>query len=57
MRRNGPPGGFEEKTPEDDETVLSKRLRRKQYICLSLIIVFSIGLFGSALGSCIYLLA
>lgn len=57
MRRSGSPSGFEEKAPEDDETILSKRLRRKQYICLSLIIVFSIGLFGSALGSCIYLLA
>ncbi|VDD77160.1 unnamed protein product [Mesocestoides corti] len=56
MRKNVPPGGFEEKSQEDDETVLSKRLRRNQYICLSLIIVFSIGLFGSALGSCIYLL-
>lgn len=49
-------GEFEEKSQEDDETILSKRLRRKKYICLSLIIVFAIGLFGSALGSCIYLL-
>lgn len=46
---------FEAKDQEDHETLSSKRLRRKQYICLSLIIFFSIALFGSALGACIYL--
>ncbi|KAL7064692.1 hypothetical protein AAHC03_05705 [Spirometra sp. Aus1] len=46
---------FEVKDQEDHETLSSKRLRRKQYICLSLIIFFSIALFGSALGACIYL--
>lgn len=55
LRRGSP--GYEEKSQEDDETILSKRIRRRQYICLSCIIAISIGLFGSALGSCIYLLA
>lgn len=55
LRRDSPE--YEEKSQEDDETVLSKRTRRRQYICLSCIIAISVGLFGSALGSCIYLLA
>ncbi|VDO01953.1 unnamed protein product [Rodentolepis nana] len=55
MGRGSP--GYEEKTRDDDQTILNKRIRRRQYICLSCIVAISIGLFGSALGSCIYLLA
>ncbi|KAM7538034.1 hypothetical protein Aperf_G00000075552 [Anoplocephala perfoliata] len=54
LRRGSPE--YEEKYREDDETILSKRTRRRQYMCLSCIIAISIGLCGSALGSCIYLL-
>nr|CDS28053.1 hypothetical protein HmN_000185400 [Hymenolepis microstoma] len=55
IKRGSP--GYEEKSQDDNETTLNKRIRRRQYLCLSCIVAISIGLFGSALGSCIYLLA